>query len=80
MDWSDYLNPFTALGNAAASVVVDGWTAAMLGIWNAGLWLLKLALTVEDAVRDLVRSRTSYIEIVPWPVAEARARPSVPSR
>ena len=49
MDWSDYLNPFTALGNAAASVVVDGWTAAMLGIWNAGLWLLKLALTIEDA-------------------------------
>lgn len=49
MDWSNYLNPFTALGNAAASVVVDGWTAAMLGIWNAGLWLLKLALTIENA-------------------------------
>ncbi|MCR6490892.1 type IV secretion system protein [Cellulomonas sp. P24] len=49
MNWSDYLNPFAALGNAAASVVADGWTAAMLGIWNAGLWLLKLALTIEDA-------------------------------
>ncbi len=48
-DWWDYLNPFAALGNAAASVVVDGWTAAMLGIWNAGLWMLKLALTIEDA-------------------------------
>lgn len=58
MNWSDYLNPFTALGNAAASVVVDGWTAAMLGIWNAGLWLLKLALTIEDAflVPDLSAS------------------------
>lgn len=58
MDWSEYLNPFTALGNAAASVVVDGWTAAMLGIWNAGLWLLKLALTIEDAflVPDLSAS------------------------
>ncbi|RYV51002.1 hypothetical protein [Pengzhenrongella frigida] len=58
MDWSDYLNPFTALGNAAASVVADGWTAAMLGIWNAGLWLLKLALTIEDAflVPDLSAS------------------------
>jgi type IV secretion system protein TrbL len=58
MDWSDYLNPFAALGNAAASVVVDGWTAAMLGIWNAGLWLLKLALTIEDAflVPDLSAS------------------------
>ncbi|MCR6494788.1 hypothetical protein [Cellulomonas sp. P24] len=49
MNWSDYLNPFAALGNAAASVVADGWTAAMLGIWNAGLWLPKLALTIEDA-------------------------------
>lgn len=49
MDWSDILNPFASLGNAAASVVADGWTAAMLGIWNAGLWLLKLALTIEDA-------------------------------
>ena len=58
MNWSDYLNPFAALGNAAASVVADGWTAAMLGIWNAGLWLLKLALTVEDAflVPDLSAS------------------------
>lgn len=55
-DWWDYLNPFAVLGNAAASVVVDGWTAAMLGIWNAGLWMLKLALTIEDAflVPDLV--------------------------
>lgn len=49
MDWSDILNPFASLGNAAASVIADGWTAAMLGIWNAGLWLLKLALTLEDA-------------------------------
>src|SRR5665647_3448375 len=49
MDWWDYINPFAALGNAAASVVADGWTAAMLGIWNAGLWLLKLALNIEDA-------------------------------
>jgi hypothetical protein len=48
-NWWDYINPFAALGNAAASVVADGWTAAMLGIWNAGLWLLKLALNIEDA-------------------------------
>ena len=49
MDWSDILNPFAALGNAAASVVADGWTAAMLAIWNAGLWLLRIALTIEDS-------------------------------
>ncbi len=49
MDWSDIVNPFAALGNAAASVVADGWTAAMLAIWNAGLWLLRIALTIEDS-------------------------------
>jgi hypothetical protein len=48
MNWWDYINPFTALGNAAGKIVADGWTAAMLGIWNAGLWLLKLVLGLED--------------------------------
>lgn len=59
MDWWDYINPFSTLGNAAASVVADGWTVAMLGLWNAGLWLLKLVLTVEDAflVPDLSAGR-----------------------
>ena len=37
MNWWDYVNPFTYLGNAAGKIVADGWTAAMLGIWNAGL-------------------------------------------
>ncbi|SDP61316.1 hypothetical protein SAMN04489867_3140 [Pedococcus dokdonensis] len=45
----DFLNPFTYLGSAAGRVVADGWTAAMLGLWNAGLWLLKLVLTIVDA-------------------------------
>lgn len=49
MNWWDYLNPFTYLGNAAGKVVADAWTAAMLGLWNAGLWLLKLVLGIEDA-------------------------------
>ena len=48
MNWWDYINPFTYLGNAAGKIVADGWTAAMLGIWNAGLWLLKLILGIED--------------------------------
>ena len=48
MSWWDYVNPFTYLGNAAGKIVADGWTAAMLGIWNAGLWLLKLVLGIED--------------------------------
>ena len=45
----DFLNPFTYLGSAAGKGVADGWTAAMLGLWNAGLWLLKLVLTLVDA-------------------------------
>ncbi|CCH79170.1 conserved membrane hypothetical protein [Nostocoides japonicum T1-X7] len=45
----DFLNPFTYLGSAAGKIVADGWTAAMLGLWNAGLWLLKLVLTLVDA-------------------------------
>ena len=49
MNWWDVLNPFTYLGDAAGKIVADAWTVAMLGIWNAGLWLLKLVLTIEDA-------------------------------
>ena len=48
MNWWDVINPFTNLGNAAAGVVADGWTMGMLGLWNAGLWLLKLVLGIED--------------------------------
>ena len=41
-------NPFDPLGNVASKIVYDGWTAAMLGIWNAGLWLLQLVLNLGD--------------------------------
>ncbi len=44
----DLLNPFGALASAAGKIVADAWTAAMLGLWNAGLWLLRLALTFLD--------------------------------
>ncbi|WP_256791968.1 type IV secretion system protein [Terrabacter sp. Ter38] len=42
------LNPFSYLASAAGKVVADGWTAAMLGLWNAGLWLLRLVLGIVD--------------------------------
>lgn len=42
-------NPFSPLGSAAGKVVADGWTAAMLGLWNAGTWFLRLALHIIDA-------------------------------
>ncbi len=47
--WSDHLNPFTYLGNAAGKVAADAWTAVMLAVWNTGLWLLRLVLTFEEA-------------------------------
>lgn len=43
-------NPFDSLGSIAAKAIADGWTAAMLGIWNAGLWLLQLVLNIGDAL------------------------------
>ena len=49
MNWWEHVNPFTYLGNAAGKVIADGWTTAMLALWNAGLWLLKLVLGMEDA-------------------------------
>jgi hypothetical protein len=41
-------DPFQWLADSAAKVVVDAWTTAMLGLWNAGLWVLRLALTIVD--------------------------------
>ena len=43
------LNPFSYLAGEAGKVVAGGWTAAMIGIWNAGLWLLRVALNFMDA-------------------------------
>ncbi|MDN5745165.1 MAG: type IV secretion system protein [Nocardioidaceae bacterium] len=47
-DLPEWANPWSGLGSAAGKIVADGWTAAMLGIWNAGLWLLKLVLNIVD--------------------------------
>lgn len=47
-DWYDYANPFAYLGDAAGKVVADGWTAAMLGLWNAGLFVLRSILLLID--------------------------------
>jgi len=44
------IDPFGLLGSTAAHLIADGLTAAMLSLWNAGLWLLRLVLQLEDAV------------------------------
>lgn len=43
------MNPFDYLGSAAGKVVMDAWSVAMLALWNAGLWLLRLVLGILDA-------------------------------
>lgn len=43
-------NPFEAMGSVAARIVVEGWTAAMLAVWNAGLWVLRLVLGWVDTL------------------------------
>ena len=50
MDPDDLLNPFEYLAGAAGKVVADGWTSAMLGLWNAGLWAMRLVLNIIDAL------------------------------
>jgi type IV secretion system protein TrbL len=46
-------DPFSALGGAAShaagSVATNLWTAAMLAIWNAGLFFFRLILNLMDA-------------------------------
>ncbi|MCM3556663.1 type IV secretion system protein [Janibacter melonis] len=41
-------NPFDYLGTAAGKVAADAWTSACLGIFNAGMWLLQVAMTIVD--------------------------------
>jgi hypothetical protein len=43
-------NPFDLMGSVAGKIVVDGWTAGMLAIWNGGLWLLRLVLGWVDSL------------------------------
>ena len=46
----DLVNPFKYLAGEAGKVIADGWTSAMLGLWNAGLWALRLVLNIIDAL------------------------------
>jgi hypothetical protein len=46
----DLLNPFKYLAGEAGKIVAHGWTSAMLGLWNAGLWALRLILNIIDAL------------------------------
>lgn len=42
------LNPLNWLGDKAKEGLADGFTSMMLGIWSAGVWLLKTAFGLID--------------------------------
>ncbi|MFZ0158364.1 MAG: hypothetical protein WAL50_04990, partial [Kineosporiaceae bacterium] len=63
-------NPFSVLASAAGKIVADGWTAAMLGLWQAGLWVLRLVLSLIDSftAADLAESgpMASVYQVTFW--------------
>ncbi|HET7735867.1 MAG TPA: type IV secretion system protein [Nocardioidaceae bacterium] len=44
----DIPNPFEAIGDIIAKAAADAWTAAMLAIWNSGLFVLRIVLTFSE--------------------------------
>lgn len=45
----DMFDPFGILAGAAGKIVTDAWTVAMLALWNAGLWVLRMVFYLMDA-------------------------------
>ncbi|MBB3084687.1 hypothetical protein [Geodermatophilus sabuli] len=43
-------DPFCVAGEAAGAVVTEVWISAMVSLWEAGLWLLRLAFAVVGAL------------------------------
>lgn len=44
----DIPNPMAELGDIIAKAAADAWTAAMLAIWNSGLFVLRIVLTYSE--------------------------------
>lgn len=44
----DIPNPVAALGDVVAKAAADAWTAAMLAIWNSGLFIMRIVLTYSE--------------------------------
>lgn len=45
----DVFDPFGMLAGTAGKIVTDAWTVAMLALWNAGLWVLRMVFYLMDA-------------------------------
>ena len=72
----DVFDPFGVLAGTAGKIVTDAWTVAMLALWNAGLWVLRMVFYLMDAfvTPDLRAAgpaaelyRTTSGSPVPWP-------------
>ena len=50
MVWDNpvFFDPFGLLSGTANRLVVDAWTTAMIAVWNAGLWVLKIILQLQN--------------------------------
>lgn len=44
------LDPTGPFGSAVGGAAVKAWAVAMLGLWNAGLWLLRIVLQLVDGL------------------------------
>lgn len=44
----DIPNPFEQIGDVIAKAAADAWTAAMLAVWNSGLFVLRIVLTFSE--------------------------------
>ena len=42
------INPFDPLGDIVSNAAADAWTGAMLAIWDAGLFVLRIVLAFAD--------------------------------
>lgn len=47
-DWLGTLNPFGLAGDALGKAAADGWSGIMLAIWSAGLFVLRMILSMMD--------------------------------
>ena len=46
-----FFDPFGGLANTANKIIADAWTTVMVGIWNAGLWVLQVVFKAKELRR-----------------------------
>lgn len=46
--WDGISDMFADLASAGGKIFVDAWTSICLAVWNAGLWLMRVILSLGD--------------------------------